>query len=102
MHVTLVHVRVKQAHIDDFIAACEKNHLASVTEPGNCRFDILQAVDDPCHFILYEAYRSPQDAAAHKDTAHYRIWRETVASWMAEPRQGVSFKGLFPQGGGQS
>jgi autoinducer 2-degrading protein len=96
MHVTLVQVHVKPEHIDDFITATQRNHDASVQEPGNRRFDVLQAIDDPARFILYEAYADPADAAAHKDTPHYLSWRDTVADWMAEPRQGIPYLGLFP------
>ena len=96
MHVTLVHVRVRPEDVDAFIAATRANHLASVTEPGNCRFDVLQAPDNPARFILYEAYASAADAAAHKETAHYLAWREAVAGMMAEPRRGEPMNGLFP------
>ncbi|RKX31851.1 MAG: antibiotic biosynthesis monooxygenase [Verrucomicrobia bacterium] len=96
MHVTLVHVHVKPERVNDFIAATRENHLASVQEEGNLRFDVLQSEDDPTYFILYEAYRDADAAAAHKATAHYQKWREAVADWMAEPRKGVRFKGLFP------
>ncbi len=94
MHVTLVHVHVKAEHVDDFITASLANSAASSKEPGNRRFDVLQSTDDPTRFVLYEAYASPEDAAAHKQTEHYMSWRETVADWMAEPRQGVQYKGL--------
>ena len=96
MHVTLVHVHVKPGHVDDFIAATAANHAASVQETGNRRFDVLQSPDDPCRFILYEAYVTAADAAAHEDTAHYLAWRERVADWMAEPRQGMPYNGLYP------
>jgi autoinducer 2-degrading protein len=98
MHVTLVDVHVKGDHIDDFIAATRRNHEASIEEAGNRRFDILQSADDPKRFVLYEAYASADDARAHKETQHYLTWRETVADWMAEPRQGLQFNGLFPKG----
>ncbi len=98
MHVTLVHVHVKPEHIDDFIAATRLNHEASVRELGNRRFDVLQSPDNPSQFILYEAYASAEDAADHKQTAHYLAWRDTVTDWMAEPRRGVHYDGLFPQG----
>lgn len=98
MYVTLVHVQVKAEHIDDFIAVTRLNHEASIQEPGNRRFDVLQAPDDPGRFILYEAYTDAGAAAAHKETAHYLAWRDTVADWMAEPRQGVRYDGLFPRG----
>ena len=96
MHVTLVHVRVKAQDIDAFIAATRANHEASTTEPGNRRFDVLQAPDDPTRFVLYEAYASAADALAHKETAHYLTWRDTVAVMMAEPRRGEPMNGLFP------
>ncbi len=98
MQVTLVHVHVKPGHVDDFIEASRQNHAASVQEPGNRRFDVLQSSDDPSQFILYEAYASAEDAAAHKQTAHYLAWRDAVADWMAEPRQGVAYSGLYPKG----
>jgi autoinducer 2-degrading protein len=97
MHVNLVHVQVKPAHIDDFIAATKLNHEASIQESGNRRFDVLQSPENPGHFILYEAYASADAAAVHKQTAHYLAWRDMVADWMAEPRQGVRYEGLFPR-----
>ncbi len=96
MHVTLVHVHLKPGYREAFVEACRRNHEGSVAEPGNRRFDILQAADDPNHFVLYEAYLSEADARAHKETDHYAAWRDTVAGMMAKPRQGVPFRGLFP------
>jgi autoinducer 2-degrading protein len=98
MHVTLVHVHVNPQHVEDFITATRLNHLASVQEAGNRRFDVLQSPEDPSRFVLYETYVSAEDAAAHKQTRHYLTWRDTVADWMATPRQGVSYNGLFPKG----
>ncbi len=96
MHVTLVHVRVKAESVDAFIEACRLNHEASIQEPGNRRFDILQDAGEPTKFVLYEAYANAEDAAAHKQTKHYLSWRETVADMMAKPREGVAHKGLYP------
>jgi autoinducer 2-degrading protein len=97
MHVTLVHVHVKPQCVQDFIAASRANHAASVLEPGNRRFDVLQDPDDPARFVLYEAYVSGEAAAAHKETTHYAAWRDAVADMMAEPRKGVRMQGLFPE-----
>lgn len=97
MHVTLVEVHVKPEYINEFIAATRRNHESSIQEPGNRRFDVLQSPDDPARFLLYEAYASPDDAAAHKQTPHYLTWRDTVTDWMAEPRKGIPYNGLFPE-----
>ncbi len=97
MQVTLVHVHVKPDRVEDFIEATRKNHEASIQESGNRRFDVLQSADDPARFVLYEAYASAEDAVAHKQTPHYLQWRDIVAEWMAEPRQGIAYDGLFPR-----
>ena len=96
MQVTLVYVSVKPDYVADFIEASRQNHEASIREPGNRRFDILQSADDSTQFVLYEAYENAAEAAKHKETEHYMKWRDTVADWMAQPRQGVPYKGLFP------
>jgi len=96
MIVTCVHVYVKEEHVDDFINASIPNHQGSVQEPGNLRFDVLQSTTDPTKFLLYEAYESEEAAAAHKKTEHYLKWRETVADWMAKPREGVPYKVIAP------
>jgi autoinducer 2-degrading protein len=97
MQVTIVQVHVKPEHVEDFIQATRVNHRASVQEPGNLRFDVLQSENGPTRFVLYEAYHSEDDAAAHKQTGHYLTWRDAVANWMASPREGVPYTGLMPE-----
>lgn len=96
MIVTCVHVHVKPESIQEFIKVSTANHLASVTEPGNLRFDFVQQTDDHCRFMIYEAYESDEAAAAHKNTPHYLKWRDTVQDMMAEPRKGVKYNILQP------
>lgn len=97
MIVTTVIVYVKPENINDFIEASSKNHEASIKEPGNMRFDVLQCATESARFLLYEAYESEAAAAAHKKTEHYLKWRETVAGWMAKPRQGIPYKAICPK-----
>jgi autoinducer 2-degrading protein len=96
MIVTFVHVFVVEEHINDFIRATVENHKKSVKEPGNLRFDILQDAANPAKFVLYEAYKSEEDSAAHKNTPHYLAWRNKVADWMAQPRQGIKHTIIYP------
>ncbi|MBF0540303.1 MAG: antibiotic biosynthesis monooxygenase [Nitrospirae bacterium] len=96
MIVTSVTILVKKENVNDFIEATKKNHKESIKEHGNMRFDFLQSIDNPCQFLLYEAYESIEASKAHKDTAHYIKWRDTVADWMEKPRQGVSHKVISP------
>jgi len=96
MHVVLVYVHVKPEYRDAFIRASLENAEQTVREPGALRFDVIQQADDPNRFVLYEVYRDEAGAKAHKETAHYARWRDTVEPWMAEPRKGVKHHSHFP------
>ena len=96
MFVVQVHVLVKDYRIQDFIDATRINAINSIKEPGVIKFDVLQQLDAPDRFILYEYYRTDLDAAKHKDTEHYRVWRGKVESMMAEPRLSVKYRNIFP------
>lgn len=95
MYVVSVTVYVKSDQADAFIAATLENARNSRKEPGNVRFDVLRAEDDPTRFLLYETYRSKDDFTKHQKTQHYLRWKETVADWMAQPRQGVKHHSIF-------
>jgi autoinducer 2-degrading protein len=95
MHVTFVHVRVLPDQLEAFLDASRANHAGSIREPGNVRFDILRDPADPTHFLIYEVFVDQDAAAAHKATAHYLAWRDTVASMMAEPRHGDSWDAVL-------
>ena len=97
MLVVHVHVHVKPESVDAFIQATLANAKESLKEPGVARFDVVQRLDDPARFVLVEVYRDSAAAAAHKETKHYPIWRDMVATMMAEPRQSVKFNNLFPE-----
>ncbi len=97
MLVVCVHVHVLPENRDDFIQATLANARNTVLEPGNLRFDVIQQLDAPNRFVLYEVYRDEDAAGAHKQTAHYARWRDAVAPWMAEPRQGIKHRALFPE-----
>src|SRR4029078_4010111 len=96
MLVVHVHVRVKPECVEAFKAATLANARASVQEPGIARFDVVQQADDPTRFVLVEASHTPAAPAAHKETAHYATWRDTVAPMMAEPRTSVKFVNVLP------
>jgi autoinducer 2-degrading protein len=96
MLVVHVYVHVKPEFIQAFKEATSENARNSVQEPGITRFDVIQQLDDPARFVLIEVYRTSQDPARHKETAHYQAWRDTVAEMMAEPRHSVKYANVFP------
>ena len=97
MVVTCVHIHVRPEAVDAFIEASVENHKQSVKEPGNLRFDFVRQADDPSRFMMYEAYESDTEVAAHKETPHYLKWRDTVKDMMAEPRYGIKYYIIEPK-----
>ena len=100
MLIVHVFVHVKSDQVEAFKAATLENARDSVQEPGIARFDVIQQQDDPARFVLVEVYRTPQDPAKHKETAHYQKWRDAVAEMMAEPRSSIKYANVFPDEAG--
>lgn len=91
MHIVHVHVHVKPEHVEAFRLAAAENARNSALEPGVARFEVLQQADDPARFVLIEHYLTPDDQLKHRETAHYKAWRDAVAEMMAEPRSAVRY-----------
>jgi quinol monooxygenase YgiN len=96
MFIVCVHAHVKPESVAAFRQATVENARSSVQEPGILRFDVVEQQDDATRFVLMEVYRTPEAAAAHKETAHYAKWRDAVAGMMAEPRHSVKYSAVFP------
>jgi (4S)-4-hydroxy-5-phosphonooxypentane-2,3-dione isomerase len=92
----LVNVHVLSEAVEGFKTASLANASASIREPGVVRFDLIQEGADPTRFVLIEVYCNADGAAAHKQTAHYQTWRDTVAPMMAEPRTSKTFGTVSP------
>jgi quinol monooxygenase YgiN len=97
MLVIQIQIQVKPEFIEAFKQATIANARESLKEPGIARFDFVQQLDDASRFVLVEAYRTPDANAAHKETKHYQVWRDTVESMMAAPRSRVTFTNIFPE-----
>jgi quinol monooxygenase YgiN len=100
MFIVHVFVHVKPDRIKSFRTATLENTRSSIQEPGIARFDVLQQQDDPGRFVLVEVYRTKDDPAKHKETAHYQKWRDTVADMMVEPRSSIKYTNVFPDENG--
>jgi (4S)-4-hydroxy-5-phosphonooxypentane-2,3-dione isomerase len=91
-----VDIAVVPDQLDAFLAATQQNAVASRDEPGIVRFDLLTDRADPTRVVLVEIYRDEAAAAAHKDTAHYQRWRDTVAPMRARPREATRYVNTSP------
>ena len=101
MIVRIIDVQVKEQSVEDFKRISVENREGSIREPGVLRFDVLQSDTDPQHFILYEVYRDEQATLDHKETEHYRSWREAAEPMMARKRESTSCTPIAPADPGE-
>ena len=74
-----VSLQVIPGQRDAFLAAIEEQSRRSVSDEPGCRyFDVTCDVADDHHFVLYELYDDEAALAAHRTTAHFKVWREAV------------------------
>jgi autoinducer 2-degrading protein len=100
MYIVHVFCHVKPEFVEVFKGACTENARHSVQEPGIARFDVIRQADDPTRFVLVEVYRTRDDPARHRETAHYAKWAATVEGWMVEPRSKQVYDNVFPDESG--
>ncbi len=91
MYVVCVTVWTKPEFQEDLLLATYDNARHTREEPGNLRFDVSRGIDDSSRFFLYEVYQSEEAFKEHQRTRHYLKWRDAVADWMAQPRQGIKY-----------
>ena len=100
MFVVHVFVHVKGEFVEAFKEATAENAACSRQEPGIARFDVIQECEDPTRFVLVEVYRTEADTLLHKETDHYRKWRDTVEGMMATPRHSTKYVNITPDDDG--
>jgi quinol monooxygenase YgiN len=91
MKIVIVHIRVVAGREEEFIEATLQNASHSLKEPGISRFELLREESRPDRFVLFEAYRDAGAQAAHRETEHYKRWRDLVEPMMAEPRSRAEY-----------
>src|SRR4051794_17968493 len=96
MQIVHVDVHVKPEFVNAFIGATTENARKSRLEKGIAQFDLLQDAENSSRFLLVEVYRTPEAAAEHKATPHYKLWRDTVTEMMAQPRASRKFINIEP------
>ena len=85
MIATIVYVDVLPEFVEAFEEITRYNHENSRKEPGNVRFDVLHANNDPTKFILYEVF-ADKEAAAGKRYGR-TVWPGSIP---CRPPHGVS------------
>src|SRR4051812_22100009 len=85
MFSLMVQVQVDPERREEFLAAITANAEASVRdEPGCLRFDVCSVEGDDNRFVFYELYADADAFAAHRETPHFRTWRDAAARTVVE------------------
>ena len=79
MKALVVKLYIKEECIEQFKEISLYNSQNSRKEQGNLCFDLVQSIDTPTLFFLYELYDSDAAIEYHRTTEHYKKWRDTVA-----------------------
>ena len=87
MYAILGTIKVKPAHLEEFVEHVRRHAEHSVREPGCLRFDVLQDDDDPLTICLYEVFGTEADLVAHRARGYYKHWMEISREWR-EPSSG--------------
>ncbi|MET0391167.1 MAG: putative quinol monooxygenase [Polyangiales bacterium] len=93
--VVHVHIRLKPATSEAFVAATLAHVHESLAEPGVARFDLVQGIGDPDHFVLVEVYRSQAAIEAHRRSDHHASWLDVVEPLVSE-QSSVRYRSAFP------
>lgn len=97
MLAIIVSVRVKVECRDEFLAGIGEASGYFRAEPGCLRFDVVQDLADPNHFIFYEVFRGEADLEAHRQSPHLARWAAKRDSGLLEgPMEAIRCRSLFP------
>jgi quinol monooxygenase YgiN len=83
--------RVLPEYADDWATISGPFTRACRSEPGCLWFDWSRSLDDPTEFVLVEAFRDGEAAAAHVQSAHFKEAQQTLPSHLAETPRIVNF-----------
>lgn len=92
MVIVQVYLTIKKENIDDFIRFTNDNVSNSVKEPGVIRFEFFKELDAENKFVLFEMFKSVEDQNKHRETAHYKRWKENTTDMLEVPYTRNSFE----------
>ncbi|MEQ8176312.1 MAG: antibiotic biosynthesis monooxygenase [Syntrophomonadaceae bacterium] len=96
MRIVHVFISVKEGYVDQFKEATIENARNSAEESGVVRFEVLQQQDNPSEFLLEEIYLSSEDQLKHRETEHYKQWKETIGNMIARSYTFKNYNYIWP------
>lgn len=81
MYVVFSINRVRDEHLEEFLAGVREHARNSSAEPGCERYEVLQGRDDPRVVCLYEVFQDEAAFEEHRRYDYYRDWMERSRDW---------------------
>ncbi len=85
MVIVQVNLTVQKQYVNDFIRYTNDNVYNSIKEPGVKRFEFFRDLDTESTFILFEIFNSVEDQNKHRETDHYKKWKENTTPLLEVP-----------------
>ena len=92
MIIVQIYLTIKKSSIQDFIRFTNDNVSNSVKEEGVKRFEFFRDLDTENKFVLFEMFNSVEDQNKHRETDHYKRWKENTADMLETPYSRSSFE----------
>ncbi|MFT4297496.1 MAG: putative quinol monooxygenase [Micropruina sp.] len=89
--------RVKPDYAAEFIDLTREFTEATRAEPGCLWFEWSRSVDNPCEYVLIEAFRDGAAGSAHVSSAHFNEAMGTYGRYITTRPQIISYE--IPQDG---
>jgi (4S)-4-hydroxy-5-phosphonooxypentane-2,3-dione isomerase len=91
MIIQQIYITVKPSFVNDFIEYTKDNVMNSNKEPGVKRFECFKDRDSDNRFVLFEIFNTADDRDKHRETAHYKRWKEKTADLLESPYSRTEF-----------
>lgn len=85
MLIVQVTFKVKTDRTAAFIEQTKDNVRNSLKEEGVKRFEFYRESENENIFVLFEIYQSKEDQLKHRETEHFKRWKEIIMDMIQEP-----------------
>jgi quinol monooxygenase YgiN len=82
--------------VDEFLAMTAPFAGESLRESGLVSFALLQLVNDPARFSMFDVYHDDAAREAHLNSVHYLAWMNSISLLLAEPMMPLPYMPIFP------
>lgn len=96
MNTRMTDIQVKHGQVEGFLAASAPFAEACLREPGLVSFALLQQLNAPLHFSLFEVYHDDQAWEAHLAAEHFTGWKAAIASLLELPLAPQPYAPIYP------